>query len=55
MKKGLYRKSGKAGPRGIRCTCCGVVPRGKNNSCKTNKVFMSKLLRRSFKHRDEEE
>ena len=55
MKKGLYRKGGPVGPGGIQCHCCGAVPRGKNNSCKTNKIFMSKLLRRSFKLRDEEE
>ena len=55
MKKGQYKKSIKGGIGSIRCHCCRLVGSGKNNSCKTNKVFMSKFTRRTFKLQGEEE
>ena len=54
MNKSLFKRTNKTGPGGIRCNCCKSVPRGKNNSRKTNKTFLNKVSRRTFKDYDYE-
>jgi hypothetical protein len=49
MEKGLYKKVHVLGPGGLKCNCCNAVPKGKNNSKKTNKIFLNKLVRRALK------
>jgi hypothetical protein len=44
--KGLYKKNHATGRGGIKCYCCNVIPRGKNNSNKTNKTFLNRLSRK---------